>query len=117
MLPVEDHSELLSTQYLAKCLQPTNVCHNITIRGPPPRRMKNTLYTRHRATVKPLMTDGNLKDTLKSIHTTAVNKANVGQKKNRVLDDRSLPISSNKANLPRRHRTTFFQLRSEHCNF
>ena len=89
MLPVDDHSELLSAQYLAKCLQPTNVCHNITIRGPPPRRMKNTLYTRHRATVKPLMTDGNLKDTLNSIHTTVVIKANVGQKKNRVLDDLS----------------------------
>ena len=85
MQPVEDHSELLSAQYLEKCLQSTNVCHNITTRGPPPKRMKHTLYTRHRTTVEPLMTDGNLQDNLKSIHTTAVNKAVAKQKKNKYL--------------------------------
>ena len=103
-----------STICLTKCLQPTNVCHNITTRGPPPRRMKHTLYTRHRTTVEPLMTDGNLKDTLKSIHTTVVNK----QKNNRVLNDGTLSGSNNKANHPRRQRTTLSQLRilrSGHC--
>ena len=108
MLQVEDHSELLSAQYLAKCLQPKNACHDITTRGPPLRMMKHTLYTRHRTTVEPLMTDGILKDTLKSILITAVNKAVAKQKRNRVpvFDDLPSPISNNEANLPRKQRTT-----------
>ena len=48
MLKVREHSELLSAQYLARCLEPGNVCHPITTRATPERQMKETLYTRHR---------------------------------------------------------------------
>ena len=61
------------------------------------------------------MTEGNPKDTLKSIHSTAVNKAVAKQKKNRVLDDLPPPISNNEVNLPKRQRTTLSQLRSGNC--
>ena len=30
MLKVREHSELLSAQYLTRCLEPGNVCHSIT---------------------------------------------------------------------------------------
>ena len=55
MLKVREHSELLSAQYLARCLEPGNVCHPITTRATPERQMKETLYTRHRNTVEPMM--------------------------------------------------------------
>ena len=55
MLKVREHSELLSTQYLARCLEPGNVCHPITRMATPERQMKETLYTRHRYTVEPMM--------------------------------------------------------------
>ena len=55
MLKVREHSELLSAQYLARCLEPGNVCHSITTRETPKRRMKETLFTRHRNTVEPMM--------------------------------------------------------------
>ena len=55
MLKVREHSELLSAQYLARCLEPGNVCHPITTRAAPERRMKETLYTKHRNTVEPMM--------------------------------------------------------------
>ena len=55
MLKVKEHSELLSAQYLARCLEPGNVCHPITTRATPERQMKETLYTRHRNTVEPMM--------------------------------------------------------------
>ena len=42
MLNVREHSELLSAQYLVRCLEPENVCHSITTRDPPKRRMKET---------------------------------------------------------------------------
>ena len=32
MLNIWEHSELLSVQYLARCLEPGNVCHSITTR-------------------------------------------------------------------------------------
>ena len=46
MLMVKEHAELLSAQYLARCLEPGNVCHSITIKETPKRRMKETLFTR-----------------------------------------------------------------------
>ena len=55
MLKVMEHSELLSPQYLARCQEPGNVCHPITTRATSKRQMKETLYTRHRNTVDPVM--------------------------------------------------------------
>ena len=42
MLKVKEHSELLYAQYLAKCIEPENVCHSITTKETPKRRMKET---------------------------------------------------------------------------
>ena len=42
MLKVTEHSDLLSAQYLVKCLDHENVCHNITTLDQPPRMMKHT---------------------------------------------------------------------------
>ena len=39
-LKVREHSELI---FLARCLEPGNVCHSITTRETPKRRMKETL--------------------------------------------------------------------------
>ena len=75
MLKVREHSELRSTQYLARCLKPGNVCHSITTRETPKRRMKETLSTRHPNTVEPMMLANNRKATLQAIHSDAVNKA------------------------------------------
>ena len=48
MLKVREHSELLSAQYLSRCLETENVCHSITTRATSKRQMKETLYTGHR---------------------------------------------------------------------
>ena len=75
MLKVREHSELLSAQYLARCLEPGNVCHPITTRAIPERQMKETLYTRHQNTVEPMMVENDRKATLQALHTVAVVKA------------------------------------------
>ena len=85
MLNIREHSELLSAQYLAKCLEPGNVCHSITTRETPKRQLKKTLFTRHRNTVEPMMLANNRKATLQAIYSDAVNKAGKDQKKNIVL--------------------------------
>ena len=47
MLKVREHSELLSAQYLARCLEPGNVCHPITTRATPERQKKETQTSKH----------------------------------------------------------------------
>ena len=94
MLKVKEHSELLSAQYLARCLEPGNVCHPITTRAIPERQMKETLYTRHRNTVEPMMVKNDRKATLQALHTAAVVKAVQCHERNVVLDGRPPPISN-----------------------
>ena len=92
MLKVREQSELLSAQYLARCLEPENVWHSITARETPKNRMEETLFARHRNTVELIMLAGNRKATLQASHTDAVNKAVNDQNKNIVLDDLLHPI-------------------------
>ena len=102
MLKVREHSELLSAQYLARCLEQGNVCNSITTRETPKIRMKETLFTRHRNTVEPSMVADNRTATLQAIHTDAVNKAVKDQKNNIVLDDLPHPINDSEKDLTRK---------------
>ena len=115
MLKVREHSELLSAQYLASCLEPGNVFHSVTTRETPKRRMKETLFTRHRNTVEPIMLANNRKTTLQAIHSDAVNKAVKYQKNNIVLDGLPHPINDSEKGLTRKERATLAQLRSGYC--
>ena len=109
ILMVREHSELLSTQYLARCLDPENVCCYITTRETPKRRMKEILFTRHRNTVEPMMLAVNRKATLQAIHTDAVNKAVNDHKKIIVLDDLPHPINDSEKYITRKERATLAQ--------
>ena len=115
MLKVKEHSELLSAHYLARCLEPGNVCHPITTRATPERQMKETLYTRHRDTVEPMMVKHDRKATLPALHIVAVVKAVQCHKRNVVLDGRPPPISRSEKELTRNKRSTLAQLRSGYC--
>ena len=115
MLKVREHSDLVYAQYLARCLEPGNVCHSITTRETPKRRLKETLFTRHRNTVEPMMLANNRKATLHAIHSDAVNKAVKDQKKNIVLDGLPHPINDSEKDLTRKERATIAQLRSGYC--
>ena len=112
MLKVREHSELLSAQYLARYLEPGNVCHPITTRATPERQMKETLYTRHRNTVEPMMVKNDRKAAL---HTAAVVKAVQCHERNVVLDGRPPPINNSEKELTRKECSTLPQLRSGHC--
>ena len=115
MLKVREHSELLFAQYLARCLEPGNVCHSITTVEIPKRRMKETLFTRHRNTVEPMMLANNRNATLQAIHSDAVMKAVKDQKNNIVLDGLPHPINDSEKDLTRKERATLAQLRSGYC--
>ena len=115
MLKVKEYSRLLYAQYLTRCLEPGYVCHSITTRDTPKRRMKETLFARYRNTVEPMMLPDNTKVTLQAIHTGAVNKAVKDQKKNIVFDDLPQPINNSEKYLTMKERPTLAQLRSGYC--
>ena len=79
-------------------------------KGPPKRRMEETLFTRHRSTVEPMMIA-----TVQAIHTIAVNQAVTSLRRNVVLDGRPPLINISEKELTRKKRTTLTQLRSGHC--
>ena len=113
MLLVEDHLNLLYAQYVVHCLDTDNVCHHITTLDHPPRQMKETLFTRHKQTVVPLLANTN-KSSLQAVHTSFVNTAKDNMMDNRVLSYRLPPISDEEIYLTRRQRATLSQLRSGH---
>ena len=107
-----DYSELLSAQYLARCLEPDNVYQSITTMEPHKRRMKEILFARHHNTVEPMMIADDRKATLQAIYTDAVNKAANSQEMNVVLVDCPPPINNMEKDLTRKERATLSQLRS-----
>ena len=98
MLKVREHSELLSAQYLARCLEPENVNNSITTRDPPKRLMKETLFTRHRSAVEPIMIAKDRKAPLQAFHAMAVNQAVTSLRRKVVLDDRPPLINISERN-------------------
>ena len=57
-LRVMDQSDMLSAQYLVKCLEEDHVSHGITIQEPKPRPIKETLHSRHHSTILDLAQAG-----------------------------------------------------------
>ena len=114
MLPVEDHLNLLSAQYLVHCLGTENVCHHITTLDHPPREMNETLFTRHNQTVLPFLANTK-KASFQAVHTSFVNTTIDNMTDNWVLNYRPPPISDEEIYLTRRQRATLSQLRSGHC--
>ena len=115
MLKVKEHSELLSAQYLTICLEQDNVNFSITTREPLKRMMKETLFTRHRSDVEPLMIVKARKTTLQAIHTMAVDQAVTSLGRNVVLDDRPPSINISEKELTRKECTPLAQLRLCYC--
>ena len=116
ILKVKEHLELLSAQYLARCLEAENFNFSITTREPPKRMMKETLFTRQCSAVEPLMIAKDRKTTLQAIHTMAVKQAVTSLGRNVVLNDHPPAINISEKELTRKERTTLAQFRSRHVD-
>ena len=116
VMPVKDHCEMLSQQFLLSTTQANHPNHG-DLEAAPPRLMKPTLRSRYGSTVLPLTVDGrtdttNYKEGLKTIHTSSVAKTIRNQEDNKVLLAPAPKVNQTEANLPRKTRTTLAQLRS-----
>ena len=122
LMPVDDHLNLLSCQFLANAMQPSHPSHEIVTAACAPRpNMKPSLQTKYGSALIPYLTDSgvisalNYKKVLAALHTSAVNSAISRLKPNRVLDTAPPEINPEEKQLPRAVRTTLCQLRSGFC--
>ena len=104
MLPVGDHLELLSAQYLASAKHPYHPSHEIVNLPPGPRRMKETLKTKVGHLVEPHLVNGvipagSYKSTIDKIHSKVVQEATSKSSNNRVLDAPAPKIDSTESSL------------------
>ena len=92
-------------------MEPGSICQSITTRETPKRQMKETLFTRHRNTVEPIMLADNRKATLQTITLTRKERATLAQLrsgyckllgfyKSRIKKDASFNVSSDCGKTP-----------------
>ena len=120
-LPVAEHVHMLGAQFLASAMRPSHPSHSIVTADPGPWRMKETLATRYRDVVAPLLSDGVMQDAaykpaIDKIHSDTVLSVKAALGDNPVLGRPPPPISTTERSLPRAHRCVLAQLRSGHCS-
>ena len=120
VLPVHDHLSLLSSQFLARTLVPSHPSHHITSASSGPRTIKHTLQSRFHSSVAPFLINNSLpsdsyRDTINSLHTSAVAATLAARPVNRVLSAVAPPIAEEERSLPRPYRSALSQLRSGFC--
>ena len=119
VMPVADHLDMLSAQYLASALRPSHPSHAVVTAPSGPRSMKATLQSKHQATVAPYLRNGVIepatyKQVIGKIHTSSVSASISKLGVNRLLGDAPPKIAS-EVSLTRAERSTLSQLRTGHC--
>ena len=118
---VKDHIELLSSQVLLSSQRISHPSHEVLRQNPGPRRMKQTLATKHSNKINRFLTNGILdpgdyKKSLDTLHTEAVTNTIAKLSKNPILESNPPPIASSESRLSRKQRSTLAQLRSGQCH-
>jgi hypothetical protein len=124
VLPVREHLDLLSSQYLLACHQKDHPGQRILAPIKPKRALKPTLFSAHRDKVLPLLENEDTpisreayRGLLKTLHRQAVTAAVDELEPSKVLGARPPLISSSEETLPRKARCTLSQLRSGYSRF
>lgn len=118
ILTVQAHTEMLSQQYVLKCLQPQHPNHRLTQLHPPHRQIRKSAITKYSGmmnNIPPPVTHRELNRGIKQIHTDTVRRTTTQYDFNRVLGTRPPPIDPSEITLPRETRSTLSQLRSGWC--
>ena len=117
MLPVRQHCEMLSEQFLFATQKPNHPNNHCLNKPPPPRPMKKTIDTKHSESIRSILpnglTDNDIyKRKLKEIHTNSVSTAINNQEANKVLQTAAPQLDPSEKSLPWRTRSLLSQLRS-----
>ena len=118
---MDDHLRLLSSQFLARSLNPNHVSYPYTSLDQGPRKLRHTLRSKVIGDVEPYLEDdgtisgSNFHKVKDNLHTDIVRKAISRSSVNRVIGRKPPPININENHLPRASRVALSQLRSGHC--
>ena len=119
IMPVREHNEMLSKQYLLATQQADHPNHCDLDAPPPDRLMKKTLRSSYGQSILDLIPEGEAgvdaaryKTALKTIHSLSVMETIRKQSDNQVLGEPAPEIHRSERELPRKTRTTLAQLRS-----
>ena len=106
-LPVDDHLQLLSRQFLATSLQRDHPSFDVVSKPQGPRNLRHTLTSRHLPAVQPFLRGGVMpperhRETLTDLHTSAVAVAvnSLDARPNRILNARPPAIHCSASSLP-----------------
>jgi hypothetical protein len=117
ILPIDIHLKLHASQYRQKSQHPTHPLHDLTLQPPPQRLQKQTIYHNQDYTINietdPLtVNETEIKQNMKTIHSTIVQTYNQKKHINKVINMLAPPINSSECTLPRPTRRTLAQLRT-----
>ena len=118
---VKEHLQMLSAQMLVKCNRISHPSNALVNEPSGPRRMKQTLSTKHFDEISQFLTNGvieldDFKPALNSLHTSAVRKSIDKLGPNPLLGVVPPPIAPSEKTLSRLQRSTLSQLRSGQCH-
>ncbi|KAM7349824.1 uncharacterized protein ACRADG_008603 isoform 1-T6 [Cochliomyia hominivorax] len=119
ILPIREHNEMLSKQFLLGCHRRDHPNFNITQLELPPRHVRKDIRI-HEYSIQRYMQDpldqNSYMTALNDIHSDASNSAVSSYRMNVVLGGRPPSIADNEQNLPRSTRVVLAQLRSGWSN-
>ena len=106
MIPVRDHLDMLSEQYLASALRPDHPAHEPVSRPAGRRDKKKTLQSRFKDNIEAHLVDGSLPpgafpEVKKEIHTRYVSKAISAQGNHPLLNQPTPEVTKTEQDLPR----------------
>ncbi len=119
MLPVKEHNELLSKQFLLDCFRRNHPCSCLLEVKPRPRNIKRFFldYVHDIRQYADRTSDATkFRQALTAIHSGAINTFTDSLSVNGVLRIKPPPIADVELELPRETRVTLAQLRSGYCS-
>ena len=119
ILPLKEHGEMLTKQFLLNCHFPGHPSNKLLDRPAPERPSRKPTILRLKQTIEHLLTvpdKPSLKQSIKRVHTETVQSTISQYENNKVLNDVPPEISSEEANLTRKERCLLSQLRSGYCS-
>ena len=112
VLPIRQHSTMLTKQYTANCLKHEHPGHKHLDQPKPPRKIKTT-YLTHIQELKSKKEKGlNHKQIVNELHTESVKRCLENYQPNRVLLEKPPEINKNEESLSRNVRVELSRLRS-----